>query len=259
MYGKKDVVHGYGHCDHCGKYGRNISYSGRKFGHIYFIPLIPAGGPARVVKECKSCSHGMHLPQKDVPTVVEGIRSSTKNALAALIAGNKTFDDEGAETDAVSCLAGSIELLLCLQADDYIDLMMGAIKEKNLSYASHMVNGEKHEFEGRLHEAAAEYKQACDLAKTEPMPLVSLGSVYMKQGDIDRAVDYYERALQISEHKFPVLQILLGVYEAKKDWDKLTKTYEACFTIIPELKDEKKIIKAYKKACKKAGKEPTLA
>ena len=49
IYGKRDEITGWGRCEECGVYGRHSSYNGRKFGHIYYIPLIPSGPHLRVM------------------------------------------------------------------------------------------------------------------------------------------------------------------------------------------------------------------
>jgi len=58
MYFKKNVVKSFEECEHCGVYGKMISYKARKFGHIYFIPLIPMGKSSQVLRECKKCKRG---------------------------------------------------------------------------------------------------------------------------------------------------------------------------------------------------------
>ena len=68
----------------------------------------------------------------------------------------------------------------------------------------------------------------------------------------------YEKALELSSDKFPVLQVLLTIYDSLKDHAKLSETYEQCFELVPELAKDKKVLKAYKKACGKAGKPPEV-
>jgi len=45
MYGKRNVAAGWGRCEACGHYGQLSNYNARKWGHIYYIPLIPSGPP----------------------------------------------------------------------------------------------------------------------------------------------------------------------------------------------------------------------
>lgn len=255
MYGRKNSVTGWGYCANCGKYQKNTSYSGRKWGHIYFIPLIPNGPPVRVVKECKKCSQGMHIPVEDVPNILNNLRQGTKNALGALIAGAKTFNDNGTITPSAAYLAGAVEMLLCLQADDHLRLVTSALQEKRLIHAYNLVNGEVLEFQGKLDEAAEAYKQAAECDPHDPLALISLGSVHIKKKDYQSAKAAYERALGLSDDKFPVLQVLLTIYDSLNDYLLLAKTYEECFALVPELTHDKAVLKAYKKACKKAGRQ----
>ena len=95
MYGKKNVVRGWGQCESCGKYGMNTSYNGRKWGHLYFIPLIPSGPHMRVIKECTKCSNGLQFPETDVPNILNNLRQTSDDAMAATYFGdwiNKRLD-----------------------------------------------------------------------------------------------------------------------------------------------------------------------
>jgi len=258
MYGRRDVVKGWGYCEHCGTYGKSTSYTGRKWGHLYFIPLIPAGPRVRVAKECKRCSHGMHIPETEVPALLNDTQQSSARALAALISGQETFDDEGTMRPCAAFLAGSIELLYCLCAEEYVSLILATLQERGLTHAYQLVNGESLEFQGKQEEAAASFRQAAESDPTDAHPLLSLGSIHLSRKDHEEAKSLYEKALGLSSDKFPVLQVLLAVYDSLKDHAKLAETYEQCFELMPELANDKKVLKAYKKACKKAGKPPEM-
>ena len=145
-----------------------------------------------------------------------------------------------------------------MSAQDYVRLVLAALEEKGLTYTYHLVRGEAVEFEGKPGEAAGAYKLAADCEPTETLPLMALGAVHLNGGDLEDARAVYEKALELSDDKFGVLRVLLKVYGALKDHAKLAETYEACFTLVPELAQDKKSVKAYKKACKKAGKQPAL-
>ena len=256
MYGRKNVVNGWRYCDNCGKYGQATSYDGRKWGHLYFIPLIPEGPHTRVVMECKKCSHGTHIPQADVPTMLNDIHLSVDSASAALIAGDKDFDDDGTMTPCVPCLASAVELLYCLGEADYVHLVIATLQQEGLTYAYQLVNGASLAFQGNLQEAGESCRKAAECEPAEPLPLVYLGSVHLKQTDYEGARSVYEKALGLSQDRLPVLEGLLTVYESLKDHAKLAETYEECFQLMPGVTQDKKVVKAYKSACKKAGRQP---
>lgn len=258
MYGRKDPVKGWGFCDSCGRYSQHTSYGGSKWGHIYFIPLIPMGARVRVTKQCGSCSNGMHIPEKSVPSVLDDLRRVSGAALAALSVGQKEFDNNGTATSCIGCLVGSVELLYCLCAQDHVEFILSSLQECGLTYEHCLVEGESLEFHSRLEEAAALYWQAAECEPAEAFPLMSLGLVHLKQNDYEGARSIYESALELSEDKPPVLEVLLTVYENLKDHARVAETYEQCLAIMPELAQDKKVIKAYRSACKKAGKEPVV-
>ncbi len=257
MYWKKDIVNGWGYCDHCDKYVKNKSYNGRKWGHIYFIPLIPSGPKVRVVAECKSCSNGLHLPENEVADVLNDMRQSSKRALAALNDGHATFSDiEGVETGCVAYLKDSVSMLFYLCAEDDVQMILSSLQENELTYEYHLVNGEVLEFQGQLDQAQASYKRAVECFPEDTYAMFALGSIHLMNNDYDNAKVVYEKALLYSEDKFPVLSVLLEVYGPLKDYHRLSETYEECFRLVPELAGDKKVYKAYKKACKKFGKQP---
>jgi len=256
MYGKKNVVKGWGYCDNCGRYGKHTSYDGRKWGHLYFIPIIPEGGHVRVLKECSKCSHGMHIPEKELHGMRQDMKQSSGNALEALLKGEEEFDDKGSKASCISCLVGVIELLHCLGEAEYAHGLLVDLQEKNQTYAYHLVNGEFCEFQGNPQKAAESYQQAVECEPEKINGLMSLGSIHLMKNDLDNAMAVYEKALEVAEEKIDVHKVLLGIYESKKDYNKLTETYEECFKLSPELTQNKKIFKTYKKACKKAGIQP---
>ena len=256
MYGRRDVVKGWGSCESCGIYSLQSSYNGRKWGHLYFVPLFPLSSKVRVLKECSHCSHGMHIPEKDVADMIGNLRKRSDAALAALISGQQEFDSDGTVLSCAACLSDSVDFFHCLLADDYVRLVLAALQEKNLDYVYHLVNGESQQFHGKLDDAEASYRKAVACEPQDVLPLSCLGSIHLKKNDYDGARLIYEKTLELAQDKLPVHQVLLTVYNALDCHAELTKSYEACFSLLPELAQDKKFVKAYKKACKKAGKAP---
>lgn len=260
IYGRKDLVQGWGYCLNCGKYGKNSSYTGRKWVHLYFIPLVPLGRRSRIVMECKKCSHGLHYVAKDLPETIRILRESTGGAMTALLAGEKKFNNNntGNEEMASGFLAGAVGLLLSLQEDDYLNILIGVMQEKKLTFAYHMVLGASLEFRGNLDAAVIAYKDAISYDSDDAQAYISLGAAYVMKSEIEDAREAYEKALELSEDKFQVIQILLGIYEDTKDYLKLAEAYEACFELVPGLSQDKKILKAYRKSCDRAGREARI-
>jgi tetratricopeptide (TPR) repeat protein len=258
MYGKKNVVTGFGSCDHCGAYGKLTSYNARKWGHIYFIPLIPEGPHVRVVKECKACGRGMHVPVEKVAATIANLRASMDRALAALAGGQAHFQGEG-DREQISCagfLSGTVDLLYCLQADEHVEQLLSSLREGNHQAAYQLVTGSIREFGGEPDAAGEAYVEAAKAAPDDPLPVTMLGDLCFNRKDLEKAQAFYERARELAPEGLSVLQSLLGVYEARKDHEHLAETYERIFDLVPELRADKKLFKAYKKACKNAGRQP---
>jgi tetratricopeptide (TPR) repeat protein len=258
MYGVKDIVKGWGFCDKCGNYSKTSSYNGRKWWHIYFIPIIPEGPRVRVIMECTRCENGMRIPETEFSETLNELRQNSDRAMEALIAGKPTFKIDDIDNSCAEYLSDSIEHLYCLGAEEYVHMLLTTLKAKGLNLAYHLVDGRAMEFYGHLDEAAAAYRAAAECSPRSPLPLMLLGVIDLSKKDYEGARLTYEKALNLSQDKLSVLQILITIYNALKDVDELPKTYEACFNLAPELAKDKKFIKGYKKACKKAGFQPTV-
>lgn len=60
-YGQDDGFSRYDYCEHCGEHGRLKTYSTAKFGHLYFIPIVPLG-KKRVFDACPRCEMHKEAP-----------------------------------------------------------------------------------------------------------------------------------------------------------------------------------------------------
>lgn len=60
-YGQDDGYSRHDYCEHCGQHGRLKTYSTAKFGHLYFIPIIPLG-KKRVFDSCPRCEMQREAP-----------------------------------------------------------------------------------------------------------------------------------------------------------------------------------------------------
>lgn len=255
MYGRGNKVRGWGICEHCGRYAENTSYDGKKWGHIYYIPLIPLGKKVRVIKECKKCSHGIHLPIDSVPKVLDSIQKITGKAVLALLKGENDFTHNGKQIEATPYLADSVEMLHCLEADAHLDNIITTLKEKGLNHPYLLIQGKSLEFMGNLPEAERHYTRAIQRKPRDVTSFLASGLVYIKMGEFQKAKTVYEKGLVFAEKKLPFYRNLLTVYEGLKEHSKLAATYEKCLELVPGLKNERKFMRGYKKACRKAGKK----
>ena len=257
VYGRKNLVRGWGHCDSCGEYSRRKNYTGRKWGHLYYIPLFPAGGRVRVTKECAKCGQGYHIPEANVSAVVADFCQCTERAIHALLAGQDTFDDEGTPTPCVPFLVNAAETFHVLASPDRVEWVLTSLQENNLTYAYHRVHGETIELMGDLSGAAVVYKQSLQEYPGDEQILRSLANASLLTGDHPEALNALERVLELSEDRDDRLnlrQLMIDVHEAMGNYDKAIEGYETCFELSPKLAKDKKFKKAYKKACKKANK-----
>ena len=78
-------------------------------------------------------------------------------------------------------------------------------------------------------------------------------------GEPDRALEAYRQASMINPNDLDAVQGMIDAYTVKSDHWNVAEMYERAFSIVPDLRLEKKIVKAYKKTCKKANRPPQLA
>ena len=263
MYGRKNKIHSWGYCEHCNKYLRQTSYKGRKWNHINFIPIFPEGPHVYVIKECKKCSIGLHVKMTDLPVMIEDIEDDVENAMKALHNEQESFvvNGEDGEKVAQSCvdtLIGAIEILYCTGNDEAVNELLTALDKDNYRKIYCVVKGKLLELQGKIDEAVIFFEQAVKNYPDDENAYWLLAAALHNSGKLKEAREVYENLLEISTEKTDVLFILLDVYEELKEYPHMTEAFERCFEDYPEFAKQKKFVKRYKKACKKAGTKPKL-
>lgn len=255
MYGKNGLVGVWGTCDHCGHYSRQSCYYGRKFGHIYFIPLIPMGGRVRVLFECGNCSMGSHVPEENVRAIVEGLLAGLEPCIAAAAEGRDEYeDDDGDPVHTGAQLAGAVRMLYACDSGEEVATIADRLPED--SQALHLLDAAEHELNGRVPEAIQAFKRAATVRRDDVVPLVMLGALCKHNGRKQEARDIYERAHSMEPESGQIVGALADLSEALKDWEGVCEWYEKLFALLPSLRANKELLKKYKKACKKCGRDP---
>ncbi|MEM0924893.1 MAG: tetratricopeptide repeat protein [Planctomycetota bacterium] len=257
MYFKKNVVKHYGECEHCGRYSRKRSYQAQKFGHLYFIPLLPLGARSQVLGECSSCQMGSHIPMTDAGPLVESLNEQFKNWILEIQDGNtETVPDGEAEPVNLGLLiAGTIDSLYSLGELRNIDSVVKILQDCELPYETELVRGRWSETQGDVAQAIVHYRQASKIRPEEPAPLYQVAIAQKRSGDLEGAIHGLNRYLEKVPNDLSVLAEVASIYEAKKDFPKIVEAYDAIYALEPSLISNKGMRKIYKKACKKSGKQ----
>ncbi len=255
MYGKSQQVKTFGACDHCGAYGQQSSYFGRKFGHIYFIPLIPMGGRVRVLFQCSKCDMGSHVPEDEIPQLTRRLTEAMKPAIEAVNESKDTFvDSDGDTVHAGAQLAGPIVTLHACGVGHSVQGILEALPSDSQAY--HLVDAADLATIGHDEEAIESYKQAIKVNPEDTVPLLLFGEFCANTGRLPLAKQIYEKALELIPDSITVVARLADIAEGMKDWDTICDRYEQLFELQPSLLQQKKLVKTYKKACKKSQREP---
>ena len=255
VYGKKNTAMSWGHCESCGTFGKKIHYTGSKWTHIYYLPLIPSGGRTRVIHECLKCRNAFHIAQKKVPALLDELKTTSSNAIDALARGEEQFMDDGAMERCLPALYGTTEMFHALGEPNYIEWVLATLQEKNVMRAHDLVLGTVLEFRGELEDALDVYKTLAADCPDDLDVLRSLGSIYLLTGDNEKALAAILKTMDLSEdrdERLNLRQLLIGVYEEMGEYDNAIEQYDKCFELSPKLAKDKALRKAYKKACKKA-------
>ena len=255
MYFKQNVVRSFGECEHCGRYGKFVSYRARKFGHIYFIPLIPLGAHSQVLRECKSCSMGAHIPTDRLEPMIDSLSDQFKSWIMEINDGKTEIEIEPGQPPANIGLliTGILDDLYCLNEIEDVDSITAVLDANNLQYERHLVMGRWFEIQGDLDQARLAFQAASDARPEDGPAVYQLGLTEVLRGDVAAAEAAFNRYLKLypDDHS-PHLE-LLGLYESQRDYSKLVPCLDTLFESIPELLEQKKLTKLYKKSCKKSG------
>lgn len=257
MYGKKNRIRSYGRCPHCGKLGNQESYDGRKWGHLYFIPLIPEGGKVRVLRECASCNTGSHIPLEDLPGIVAGIKKTVDHVVIAVGAKESEMTLDGESLPVAAVLSSHISDVYCLVGERETAQLLANLQAVQADEELLLAEAKIAETKGELKKAGAKFAELAGRT-SHPTMLFQAARFFFDQKRIPEATALAERVETMWVADLGVKQLLLDCYTAANEWSKLAHTYESCFLLSPELTKEKPVMKAYKKACKKAGREPQV-
>lgn len=258
MYGKSNVFVGNGECEHCGNFVQQTSYNGRKFGHIYFIPLIPAGGRVRVLKECGSCNMGNHIPEVQVQDIWNGLKESLGDCIKACSAGQHEFPDRelgGHEPIATGpFLAGTVDMFCALGFAEEVPQVLEVLKSTGARYEHAVATATFQELTGNMQGAIESWKIAVEALPDLPYAPFCLAGVAERTGQFDMALHYLHQANAILEGDVSVMLAMTGPLESLGRYQELCELIEKCIEIVPELESDKKFMKYYKKYSKKAAK-----
>lgn len=196
MYGKKNLVRGVGACGHCGVYGAHRSYEGRKFGHLYFIPLIPAGGAVRVMKECAACKMGQHMPVGKVASLYARIEALMQPCILAAGEGRRSFTDpeSGEESHNGPFLLDAVDLMVTAGFGGEVPGILGLLDNDAARYEHQLATGAWHEIRGEAGAAVKAFTSAAQAAPDEPLPNLLLSEFFSRAGRHEDALYAIERA-----------------------------------------------------------------
>ncbi|MEM6259273.1 MAG: tetratricopeptide repeat protein [Planctomycetota bacterium] len=255
MYGVKNVVKGVGLCEHCGVYGKHKSYDGRKWGHLYFVPLIPSGGPVRVMKECAKCNMGNHLPQSKVSRLYRDIEAMMQPCILAASEGAHSFtDDQGTETYTGPFLLDAVDLMYTAGYRKEIPGLIAMLDSDISRYEHGIASGAYKEIQGDAAGALAAYQGAMHADPDQALPYMLLADFHGRAGRVEEQLDMLDKAIEREPDNPQLLLVKVDPLEKLKRYQDILTVMERAEQMIPGLDRDKQYKKQKKKFEKKAAK-----
>ena len=259
MYFKKNRVVSFGKCDSCGKYGKQQNYDARKFGHLYFIPLIPEGKAVRVVGECAKCKIGTHIPVANVGELQDATVDGVLKDCDRLRAGEREYTDEGGKQDAAANIAGAVGMIYRLAGKGDAETLMNEVRGAGDAGATALAEASLCKVQGDVDAAVQHYRTAEQAMPASAVPVYLRGGLLASVGRPEEAAEALERAAAMAPDDVGIKLELVDVCTNAKRFDRAAELFDAAFALVPALAGDKKLVKLYKRACKKAGRPATAA
>jgi tetratricopeptide (TPR) repeat protein len=83
--------------------------------------------------------------------------------------------------------------------------------------------------------ARQDFEKAIDLTPCWPIPHANLARLYLSEGDVQKAISWFESALQFNVSEIDVYMDLAGIYEKHKNYPKVIQIYEKALVVHPNM------------------------
>lgn len=255
MYFRSNIVKHFGICDHCGNYTKQQSYRGQKFGHLYFIPILPMGSKSQVLDECSQCEMGSHLPLEQAGPAIEKMQMEFKQWIEAVQEGETEVTPEGSDQpiNVGFLIAESASSLFRLNQLSRVDDICAILDAEEMDFEKEMVLAKWCELTGDAVQRSRHFQTASRLRPDDLFIAFETACALRLGGRTEEAIGEFRRLISMDPSELTGYVQLAGIYEVQKDFQNLAVTLEAIFEIDPELRNDRKTKKLYKKACKKSG------
>ena len=233
---KRDIVEGPCQCLRCGEYHQRVqSYSGWRFFHLYFIPLIPLGHK-RLAMTCPKddLAIGLSLKQKHLQPVFDKARQFAREA--------KTFDE------LIERVSHMIHLADFTGVDEILDEWA-----RTDPIGAEIGRGLSTQFHGDTDEAESHLRKAVSLDGANGLARFHLGQFLFETERDEEAVSELRQARALD----PQLDVRGAMFtaladrELRRDWHKVFSLSEELFRLDPSLTEHGPLVELSEKAGKK--------
>jgi len=238
-YFRRDVLRERGVCEHCGQEAPLETFTARKMGHLYYVPLIPEGHE-RVIRLCRRCNRYSSLPVSALPAAID---ETTAKATTHLDAG---------EADGA---LGLVAALMYLGATDAAGEVLDRLEKGGHAKQAWIGRGVVAEKLGDMAQAADHYAAAVREDGRDASLRCMLADALMQADRAGAALEHLRQAASLAPEDPHVRMQLLSCFETLGDLDGQIDTMQELIRRVPQLASDRKFQKRLRKLCRKAGRE----
>jgi tetratricopeptide (TPR) repeat protein len=247
-----------GFCSFCGRFVKFRSWSGMKFFHLYFIPLIPLGGRMRNHKMCTKCSMLREISVEEFEATIERLKEFSAHAILSLHNGDTTFSMDQAPSEPINSLEFLIGAVDWFQSINETEFNQGIAEQLNrptLGFANAMLNAQLETMAGRLDQAIQRYLEASSQSSVAD-PHLMRAQLQIEKRRIAEAIESLKAALKLVENTPQELGVRLQLaaqHMTVKDYAEASQHYDKVLQLQPAYLNDKAFMKEVNKAKKKSN------
>lgn len=243
FYGKENSATTFGYCENCGEFGKLEHFNGKKWGHLYYIPIIPSGKRSRIWDQCSQCDSTKALPEEEIPGMASEILGDLRKIAA-------DYNDQMPDSDQLdTCLetvSAGYEMLVKLDRNDDARQLIGLFEQNNFNLGKGLVMAKMAEMKGEDNET---FRILENTFSGRNLRFVNeiLGENYFRNKNLSKAEERFQKLIDADRENMYAMLMLLNIHMKTDDRGKFLNLYHELSSKKPELLKDKPIKKYYKK------------
>lgn len=237
-YFKKDVMREAGQCSFCGRNAYLETFTARKMGYLYFVPLLPIAHE-RVIRMCPCCKRYRVIPAKTLGDRVQEVLTAIPNQVHD---GN------------VNNVIKAVYDLMFLGAIEEAHRLLDQIEKDGHEHLALITRGDVYEMSLQYGDAARCYAEAVRLDGKDTQLRYRLAESLFNSKQPSEALAQYAIIKEHMPRDLNIRQRMLDCYRVLGNIQGQMLIMNELLSISHQYASDKKFQKRYRKLCVKAGK-----